>query len=191
MRFGRFAAAGRKIVPACASVAPPTAAKKPPWPTPTRSWQRCSMAMAPATPTAAGSSSSPHPDDPGRMLSQEAVMPDGMAAFSSGVHDRLDVVEIGAADAVDAPFAQVDAPRAVAMMFQSDDPFAADHLRAVDAHELVGVHARFQRFDRMVDQPAAAADVQAHIVALSLDQVDLARVDAQQIAAVSIGRAHV
>src|SRR3546814_10042679 len=91
------------------------------------------MAMAPATPTAAGSSSSPHPDDPGRMLSQEAVMPDGMAAFSSGVHDRLDVVEIGAADAVDAPFAQVDAPRAVAMMFQSDDPFAADHLRAVDA----------------------------------------------------------
>src|SRR3546814_10362440 len=85
---------------------------------------------------------------------------------------------------LDAPFAQVDAPRAVAMMFQSDDPFAADHLRAVDAHELVGVHARFQRFDRLVDQPAAAADVQAHIVALGLDQIDLARVDAQHLAAV-------
>src|SRR3546814_13121183 len=76
---------------------------------------------SPATPTAAGSSSSPHPDDPGSMLSQEAVMPHGMTAFSLGVHDRLDVVEIGAADSVYAPFAPVDAPRADAMMFQSDD----------------------------------------------------------------------
>src|SRR3546814_17070839 len=98
MRFGRFAAAGRKIVPTCASVAPPTAAKKPPWPTPTRSWQRFSMAMAPATPTADGSASYPHPDDPGSMLSQEAVLPDGIAALSSWLHLRLSVVGIGLAD---------------------------------------------------------------------------------------------
>src|SRR3546814_16968362 len=110
MRFGRFAAAGRKIVPTCASVAPPTAAKIPPWPQPTRSWQRCSMAMAPATPTAAGSSSSPHPDDPGRMLSHETDMPHAITAFSYGVHDSLEVLEIGEDDLVDAPLPQGDGP---------------------------------------------------------------------------------
>lgn len=64
--------------------------------------------------------------------------------FDSGVHDRLDVVEVGAPDAVNTAFAQIDAPRTVAMMFQSDDAVAAHHFRPVNAHELIGIHPRFQ-----------------------------------------------
>ena len=55
-------------------------------------------------------------------------MPGGMAAFRLAVHDRLDVVEISPPDAVQASFAQIDAPCAIAMMFQADDAAAADHL---------------------------------------------------------------
>ena len=45
--------------------------------------------------------------------------------FGSALHDRFDVVQIGAADAVHAAFAQIDAPRAVTMVLQPDDAFAA------------------------------------------------------------------
>src|SRR3546814_83965 len=102
----------------------------------------------------------------------------------SALHDRFHIVQIGAADAVNAAVAQIDAPRAVAMMTQPGDAVAAYHFRAMDADEAIGVQPRLQRLDRLMDQPAARADMQAHIVALGLDQVDLRGVDAQHLAPV-------
>src|SRR3546814_5486719 len=103
----------------------------------------------------------------------------GYRSSCSTLHDRLHVVQICATDAVDATVAQIDAPRAVAMMTKPGDAVAAHHLRAMDADEAIGVHPRLQRLDRLVDQPASRADVQPHIVALRLDQVYLPGVDPQ------------
>lgn len=60
------------------------------------------------------------------------------------MHDRLYIVKIGAADAMNAAFAQIDTPCPIAVMLQSDDTIAPYHFRSVDAQELVGVHPRFQ-----------------------------------------------
>src|SRR3546814_7548665 len=70
------------------------------------------------------------------------------------------------------------------MMTQPGDAVTAYHFRAMDADEAIGVQPRLQRLDRLMDQPAARADMQAHIVALGLDQVDLRGVDAQHLAPV-------
>src|SRR3546814_18629237 len=86
----------------------------------------------------------------------------GYRSSCSTLHDRLHVVQICATDAVDATVAQIDAPRAVAMMTKPGDAVAAHHLRAMDADEAIGVHPRLQRLDRLVDQPASRADVQPH-----------------------------
>src|SRR5690606_36544895 len=93
-------------------------------------------------------------------------------------------MEIGAADTVKAAFPKIDAPGAVAMVLQSDNAIAADHFRAVNPHELVAVHPRLERLDRLVNEPAAGADIKPHIVALGLNEVDLVRVDAQHLAAI-------
>src|SRR3546814_786881 len=126
----------------------------------------------------------------------------GLRASVSTLQERMHCVQIWATYAVDATVAQIDAPRAVAMMTKPGDAVAAHHLRAMDADEAIGVHPRLQRLARLVDQPASRADVQPHIVALRLDQVYLPGVDPQHLAAVldpefgdplalALGRAHV
>src|SRR3546814_14500678 len=107
----------------------------------------------------------------------------GYRSSCSTLHDRLHVVQICATDAVDATVAQIDAPRAVAMMTKPGDAVAAHHLRAMDADEAIGVPPRLQRLVRLVDQPASRADVQPHIVVLRPAHVSLPGVDTQHPAA--------
>ena len=59
-------------------------------------------------------------------------------------------------------------------------PDTLDIKRAVEADEQLGVQSFLQRGHRMVDQPAAAADVEAHVVALRRHAVDVARGDPDQ-----------
>ena len=56
----------------------------------------------------------------------------------------------------------------------------ADDRRAVKPDEQLGVEPFLERGHRMVDQPAAAADVQPHVIALGRHPVDVAGGDPHQ-----------
>ena len=92
--------------------------------------------------------------------------------------------KIGAADAQPAPALQLRFPGARAVVLEAGNPVAPGQGGAVKAHKLRRVQLAFQLGDGLMQQERARTDMQAHIVALGFNQVDVPGGDADDFRAV-------
>ncbi len=93
---------------------------------------------------------------------------------------RPHLVGVEPADRLLAAVGEARNPAARRVAGEAGDEVLADDRRAVEPHEQFGVEPFLERVHRMMDQPAAPADVEAHVVALGRHPIDVARRDPDQ-----------
>src|SRR5947209_4236411 len=94
--------------------------------------------------------------------------------------ELLNVVDIGAPDALLAAVGEACGPVAGLVSEQAGDRVAPQDHRAMDANEQRRIEILLELGDRAVDQPGAGADMEPHIIALGGDAVDVRSRDPHQ-----------
>src|SRR6202000_2148082 len=95
--------------------------------------------------------------------------------FAIGAFDHAARIgQIGAPDTLPASVAQLRLPGARTIVTEAGDTVPADDGGPVQAHELSRVQLALQPRNGLVEQKRARTDMKAHVIAFSLDQVDVA-----------------
>ena len=94
--------------------------------------------------------------------------------------DCSDAIRIEPADGLFGPVAEARDPATRRVPGESADEVLADDRRAVEPDEQLGVEPFLERRHRMVDEPAAAPDVEPHVIALGRHPVDILGRDPHQ-----------
>jgi len=102
----------------------------------------------------------------------------GFAYLAPG--DRPDAIRVEPADRLLRPIRQSRDPAAGRVPSEPGNEILPDDRGAVKPDEQVWIQSFLKRSHRMMDQPAAPADVEAHVVALGRDAVDVAGGDAHE-----------